>query len=129
MLAMKFVLLAIAASTLGGAGLLAPGNPGQNTTDVSFKEKVMPILKQNCVGCHSGDRAAKGLRLDTYDNVMKGANYGKVIKPGKSAESVLVKSIKGQPGGDRMPPGRRPMLGDGSVKTITDWIDQGAKNN
>lgn len=129
MVVMKLALLALAASSLAGVGLLAPVSPTQDPKQVSFKESVMPILKSNCVGCHSGDRASKGLKLDTYDNLMKGANYGKVVKPEKSAESVLIKSIKGLPGGSKMPPGRRPLMTEDKVKLIADWIDQGAKNN
>lgn len=126
---MKLALIAIAASSMFGATLVAPSatNPDPEA-EISFKEKVTPILKKYCYNCHAGDKSSKGLKVDTYENIMKGTSYGKIIKPNKSAESVLVKSIKSQPGGTKMPPGRRT-LSEADVKIITTWIDQGAKNN
>lgn len=126
---MKLALIAIAASSMFGATLMAPSaTKAEPQTEVSFKEKVTPVLKKYCYNCHAGEKSSKGLKVDTYENIMKGTSYGKVIKPGKSAESVIVKSIKSQPGGTKMPPGRRTMA-EADVKIITDWIDQGAKNN
>jgi uncharacterized membrane protein len=126
---MKLVLLTIAASSFFGATLTAPVAPKQeDPKPISFKEKVTPVLKKYCYNCHADKDAKKGLKVDTYENIMKGTTYGKVVKPEKSAESVLVKAIKKVPGASAMPPSRRKMT-DVEIKIITDWIDQGAKNN
>lgn len=126
---MKLVLLSIAASSFFGATLVSPVAPKQETPKpISFKENVTPVLKKYCYNCHSGDQSSKGLKVDTYNNIMKGTNYGKVIIANKSADSVLVKAIKKVPGASSMPPSRRSVT-TAEIKIITDWIDQGAKNN
>lgn len=125
---MKLIALIVAATSLVSSQVGSPPNSRIQTAEVSFKESVTPILKKSCYNCHSGEKSSKGLKVDTYENLMKGTTYGKVVVPSKSAESVLVKSIKGLPGGSKMPPGRKT-LSEADVKIITNWIDQGAKKN
>ncbi|MFM9873197.1 MAG: c-type cytochrome domain-containing protein [Fimbriimonadaceae bacterium] len=126
---MKLVLLSIAASSFFGATLTSPVAPKQeDPKPISFKETVTPVLKKYCYNCHAGQEARKGLKVDTYDNIMKGTTYGKVVIAKKSADSVLVKAIKKIPGASAMPPSRRKMT-ETEIKIISDWIDQGAKNN
>jgi mono/diheme cytochrome c family protein len=85
---------------------------------------VAPIFKQHCVLCHSGPAPAAGLRLDTLDATLKGGAKGPVVKSGASAESELVRRIKGisQP---RMPMTGPPFLSDNDVATIERWIAGG----
>lgn len=123
---MKLILTFIAASAVLGVGILTPAQA--QTKEVSFKKDVSPVLKKYCYNCHAGEKSSHGLKVDTYDNIMKGSKYSKVIKPEKSAESVIIRSVKNQPGGTKMPPGRRS-VSESEIKLIADWIDQGAKNN
>lgn len=123
---MKTAIALLALSVLGIAGF-APAPAPQNTEKVSFEKKIQPILKKNCVKCHNDERAQKGLDLSTYKGLMKGTRDAKVIKAGKSSESILYKAIKGLPGGSKMPPGRNKSLSDSDIKLIADWIDQGAE--
>ncbi len=127
---MKLVLLSIAASSFFGATLTSPIVPKvePKADPISFKEKVAPLLKKYCINCHGPDKVEKGLRVDTYDNLMKGTRYGKIVIAGKSADSVLVKAIKKVPGASAMPPSRRKMT-DAEIKLISDWVNEGAKNN
>src|SRR5687768_10282913 len=67
-------------------GLLLP--PAARAGDVDFNRDVLPILSTNCFPCHGpdADRRKADLRLDVRD----GAVAGKVILPGKPANSELV---------------------------------------
>lgn len=95
----------------------------------SFSRNVLPILNVNCaiVGCHSDGSAAAGLRLNSYNNLMRGSRYGAVIFPYDAQGSKLVKRIKGIET-PRMPR-NRPALATSDQGLIQNWINGGARNN
>lgn len=125
---MKLILMLAASAVVLGIGILTPAQAQTASKELSFKKDVTPVLKKYCYNCHAGEKSVHGLKVDTYDNIMKGSTYAKVVKPGKSADSVIIRSVKNQPGGTKMPPGRRTLT-ETEIKIIADWIDQGAKNN
>jgi len=86
---------------------------------------VQEILNDNCVMCHNGPKAPKGLQLTSYELLMKGSENGAVVVGGDPGASEIVRRIKGisKP---RMPFGGEP-LGDGDIKVIEEWIAAGAK--
>jgi len=114
---------------------------GQDTKpqQVSFKKDVFPIIDKRCLSCHAEDEDNPSeLSMDTYAMLMAGGKHGKPVVPGKSSESMLVQKLSEKPPfGDRMPlnkkrrieEGKAKWLSDEEVKTVADWIDQGAKDN
>ena len=108
---------------------------------VSFQNDVNPILQENCLSCHDGTgegMEASGFNVSTYDDLMKGTKYGKVIVPGDSLSSSLYRLIDHQADPKiQMPPhhdqalsaGKMESLSGAQINTIKAWIDQGAKNN
>ena len=44
--------------------------PAQTASKVDFAKDVLPILRQNCVTCHSGTQPASGMRLDRKSAVI-----------------------------------------------------------
>ena len=113
--------------SLLGALMALPLLAGGVRADVDFVKEIKPILEQTCLRCHSGPKAKEGLSLDTLENMLTGSNNGKILVPGKAAESKLHKSIT-LPKDDekRMPPTGEPLS-----KAVTDkfqaWINEGAK--
>src|SRR5579864_1206981 len=101
-------------------GLFAQALPG-----VDYDRQVHPILAAKCLACHSQEKRSGGLSLATYSDVLEGGRSGAVIKPGRSANSLIAQRILGevQP---RMPLGA-PVLSDTEITAIRDWIDQGAR--
>ena len=99
---------------------------------MTYEADIKPIFENSCVKCHSGERAKAKLHLDSLEGALKGGEDGKVIKPGKSAESLLV--INAAHAGDKddwMPPPRNragigPLTPE-QIGLIRAWIDQGAK--
>ncbi|HKW98805.1 MAG TPA: c-type cytochrome domain-containing protein [Bryobacteraceae bacterium] len=91
----------------------------------SFAKDVAPIFQANCAGCHAAAVRMGGLDLDTYEGVEKGGSKGKVIEPGKSAESRLYLMISGK-ASPAMPLSGKP-LAQGDIEIIQKWIDAGAK--
>ena len=91
----------------------------------SFAKDVAPIFAANCAGCHGANVRMGSLSLDTYEGVEKGGNHGKIIEPGKSAESRLYLMIAGKLA-PAMPLSGKP-LAEGDIEIIRKWIDGGAK--
>ncbi|MBX2991811.1 MAG: hypothetical protein KF749_11675 [Bacteroidetes bacterium] len=88
-------------------------------------EDVQAIFDDNCVMCHAGPKAPKGLRLDGYENVIKGGQGGNVVEKGNPEVSELVKRIRGT-STPRMPLSGPPWLDEAEIKLIEDWIRNGA---
>lgn len=113
-------------SSVGGQPGPGPG-PGPVTYDsVSFQTEVLPILLSNCAmsGCHAQNNPQKGIRLNSYDNVM---NSGE-INPGNPDKSELVEMIEEPKDKDRMPPLPASRLPQSQIDLIRKWITEGARN-
>lgn len=91
---------------------------------VSFSTEVMPIFEQYCWECHSEDNTELGLRLDSYEGVMAGSDYGTVVEAGDPSGSLLVDMVESgdmPEEGDPVPPEQ--------IEIIKTWIAEGAENN
>lgn len=108
---------------------------------VSFSDDIQPILSDSCIACHDQQAEGEmvsGLSLKTYDDLMQGTQYGKVVVPGSAMSSALYLTVAGKTAPEiQMPPhhadkwaeGEGVPLTDKQVETIQLWIDQGAANN
>ncbi|MGI9132923.1 MAG: c-type cytochrome domain-containing protein [Rhodoferax sp.] len=100
--------------------------------EVSFSADVQPILKKYCLECHvqGGEGQVKsGLLMADYEGLMKGTQFGPIIKPGNTLESVLVQLIEGRANpAITMPHGREAMPAEATA-TLKKWVEQGAKKN
>src|SRR5437868_4206735 len=107
---------------VGLALLLAPGI--SRAQAVSYSKDIVPVFRENCAKCHNARQPQGGLALSSYVLLEKGGKGGKVIVPGKAADSRLVKFVEGalQP---KMPIGGS--LSKEQIAKIKAWIDQGAK--
>jgi hypothetical protein len=110
------------------SGLESPGSTGDEPTlghePVSFAQEVMPILELRCWECHSEENTELGLRLDSYEGIMQGSDYGTVVEPGDPDGSLLVDMIAAgdmPEDGDPVPPEE--------LEVIKTWIAEGAENN
>ncbi len=94
------------------------------TPAVRFDRDVLPILAENCFKCHGPDekvRKAK-LRLDTK------AGIERVVKPGKSGESEIIRRINARPDDGGMPPPKSDRhLTAAQKETLRRWVAEGAK--
>jgi mono/diheme cytochrome c family protein len=126
-------LLSIAILPLG-LGLAVGGAPRAAATEavqpvtaegpVSFARQVLPIFEATCSECHGAETKELELGLITYDDVMKGSEYGTVVEAGDPANSLLLDMITA---GEM--PQDAPALEDDEIALIRSWIEQGAQNN
>jgi hypothetical protein len=124
--------LNIQSSLLSRAGL--PGVAGllfvaaaARAEPTFFQARIAPIFDRNCVTCHGAEKHKAGLRLDTFDRVMKGGEGGEVVKPGNLKESELFRRITLPETDDEvMPSDGKPHLSPAEIKVIEFWIAKGA---
>ena len=104
-----------------GIGLEAPAN-------ASFYSKhIHPILDTNCVTCHGESQAKGGLRMDSYDALMKGGQDGPVIVAGSPEKSLLLQRVTLPTDHKQfMPAEGKPPLRSEEIAWIKAWIQQGA---
>jgi hypothetical protein len=89
-----------------------------------FASRIRPILAARCYSCHGPDLQQNGLRLDSLAAVLKGSDNGRVIVPGDSQRSPLVRRLLAMDR-PRMPYGAPPLSAE-DMDLIRKWIDQGA---
>ncbi len=102
----------------------------QHPGDVNFEKEILPILRQNCLACHSGTKAESDLNLETPQTMLKGGGSGPALVAGKAAESLLLKVASHQEEPVMPPEGNTAgakNLTPEQLGLIKLWIDQGAK--
>ena len=124
---MKFVL------PFSGILLALLAMPVQAGSEISFKVDIQPIFNDYCVSCHKpGGKGYEKSKLDlrTYQDLMKGTQYGSVVKPGDSFTSILIQVIEGRVHPSiRMPYGMNGGLSKDNIDLMKKWVQQGAKDN
>ncbi|NLM16208.1 MAG: hypothetical protein GX221_00620 [Candidatus Riflebacteria bacterium] len=110
-------------------GMTANTNVVLVSTGGSFSRNVLPILSVNCsiIGCHNDASNASGLRLNSYENIMKGGRQGGVVYPYNASRSPLIQRIKGTVT-PRMPH-NRAALSTADQALLINWIEGGARDN
>jgi len=85
--------------------------------DDGLGRQAQAILAESCYGCHGPGQQMGDLRLDTDSR--------KVVTPGHSSDSLLIKRVTGADGLARMPMGAAALSAD-KIATLAKWIDAGA---
>lgn len=100
---------------------------------ISYKKEVVPIIHDYCLNCHEpGGKGYEksGLDMRSYQSLMKGTQFGSVIKPGDSFTSIFIQVIEGRVHASiKMPYGMSGGLAKENISVLKKWVDQGAKDN
>ncbi|MEW6304094.1 MAG: c-type cytochrome domain-containing protein [Verrucomicrobiota bacterium] len=102
----------------------------KHSGSVDFEKEILPILRRNCLACHSQSRTKGGLVLESPKDILKGGDSGKAVVPRRSGSSLLLQVAAHQKE-PLMPPLDNKT---GAVNLTSEelgllrlWIDQGAK--
>jgi hypothetical protein len=91
---LRSLVIAMVVLTSGSSGA-----GSKKTQDVepeeppTFARDVMPALGRYCEGCHGDSEQHGGLRLDNYDNLMRGGDSGPAVIKGDASKSLLLAKI------------------------------------
>lgn len=101
-----------------GSFMVARPSPLTKQT-VDFERDIRPLLHARCVQCHGAAKQNAGLRFDSKASALK------VIVPGQSSESELIRRVMSTDRAEMMPPaGER--LSPREIALLKAWIDAGA---
>ena len=117
---------------VAGGGLLTSSQVCAAEEQVSFKEDILPLLKWRCAGCHEqgGEGLVKsGVDLTSYEGVMKGTKFGKMVIPGDPDSSNLMRLLDWKVSKEIRMPHSKKQLSSCDRNSVRAWIRQGAKNN
>lgn len=124
--------LAIASFVSTGVLLAEPLPVAEVKRDqpVDFEKEILPILRRNCVACHSATEAESKFVVETPQTILKGGTEGPAVVAGNSAQSLIF-----QVASHAKDPIMPPAGNDVKAKNLTPeelgllklWIDQGAK--
>ena len=85
---------------------------GVNCSDeISFSEDLLPLINQNCTGCHNNQN---GYSLTNYDNI-------------STNSKAIIGAMRGN--NYQLMPKGGPMLPDSLIEIMECWVNQGKLNN
>jgi mono/diheme cytochrome c family protein len=109
-----FIVLAFASLLIA-----KPAPPVSAQATIDFERDIRPLLHARCSACHGATKQQAGLRFDSKASALK------VITPGKSGESELIRRVTSTDKLEMMPPtGER--LSPREIALLKAWIDAGA---
>ena len=130
---MKTISLLIAGAVAWGATQAVASSQGSKLTPQEqefFEKNIRPVLTEKCYKCHSSQPDGKikaGLAVDSREGLLTGGDSGPAIKPGKPAESLLIKTLHGTDPDLLMPPEKDGgKLPSNVIAAFEQWIKMGA---
>lgn len=87
------------------------------TDNIRFSVEIQMVLESGCISCHNSANASAGVRVDTYDEVVKVAETGR-----------LLGAIRWESAYVNMPLGGEK-LSDCAIEQMELWIEDGMPNN
>ena len=90
-----------------------------------FETKIRPVLAQQCLSCHSGERPQAGLNLDYRAGWEVGGKSGPAIVRGEPGKSLIVRAIRHEQGVTPMPLGREGAPPE-TIAAFEEWVRTGA---
>ena len=77
--------------------------------EIDFAHQIVPLLKQQCGKCHTGNQKEGGFSLNSRESLLKGGESGVAIVAGKTDQGELLARITTDDEFVRMPPEGQPL--------------------
>jgi len=95
--------------------------------DPSYTKDIKPFLTKYCVECHGDGKPKAGVRVNSYDALIK-AGRKTLVVPKKPDESFLVMTMVGK--AKRMPPRKfTDQPTEKEINLVKAWVEAGAKDD
>jgi len=112
-------------------GAAARGGPGsaEASNPAFYRLHIAPLFARSCVSCHRAEKHKGGLRLDSYDQLMRGGDDGRVLVPGDPRASDILRRLRLPPSDDDSMPsdGDKPFAPE-EIQMLERWIGAGARS-
>jgi WD40 repeat protein len=107
--------------------LISASPPGELRAEpISFRQKIAPLLVNNCLACHGPKKAEGGYRVDTFERLLAA---GESSTPGFVAKNVegseVYRRLIATDKDERMPLEGDPLPAD-QIELVKQWIAEGA---
>jgi mono/diheme cytochrome c family protein len=89
-----------------------------------FTRHVRPVLVDNCLKCHGGEKTKSDLDLSTREGLLRGGAGGPAVELWNGKASRLIRLLAHQE--EPHMPAKAPRLGAEQLAQIATWIDLGA---
>lgn len=109
---------------LAFASLLTLSAVHAGATPLDFAHQIVPILREHCAECHTGDKKKGGFSMNDRTSFLAGGESGKVAFVGDSTKSKLIAVITSKDAEEQMPP-KGARLSPEKVALLRGWIDAG----
>ncbi len=116
--------LVAAATACGGP---AP-TPAPEPASIGSYAGAQRILTEKCTSCHGNAEAAAGLRLDTWEHLIRGSSHGEAVIPFSPDDSRLIAMATKLAGGPHPAELGGPALTGDEAGTLRRWILDGARD-
>jgi uncharacterized membrane protein len=114
-------------------GKTAAAHAGLGSADPSnlafYRLHIAPLFARSCISCHKPEKHKGGLRMDSYEQLMRGGDDGPALVPGDPKGSEILRRLRLPPSDDDSMPsdGDKPLATE-EIQMIERWIAAGAKN-
>jgi formylglycine-generating enzyme required for sulfatase activity len=92
---------------------------------IDFVKHVQEILETRCVSCHQESKVKGELRIDTWEEAMKGGENGDCFVPGKPLASSFYTLTTLDPDDDDIMPPKGDPLTPTQIYIMRRWIEDG----
>ncbi|GAA4427935.1 DUF1549 domain-containing protein [Bremerella cremea] len=92
--------------------------------EIDFAHQIVPLLKQQCGKCHSGNQKEGGFSLNTRETVLAGGESGVAVVSGKTDQGELLARVTTDDEFTRMPP-EGDGLDEEQITLLKKWIAGG----
>lgn len=109
------------------SSLLADSADAKSEAERHFTLKVLPLLKEKCLGCHGGNaNDIKGAySILSREALLKGGESEEIaVVPGKPEQGTLIEAIRWE--SYEMPPKQNDRLTEEQIAAVATWIQAGA---
>lgn len=91
--------------------------------EVSYRDHLLPVLKNRCLLCHNPDQLKAGLDLSSFAALMNGGSGGAVVAAGDADGSRLFQVVSHQ--AEPFMPPNQPRIDDAELGVLRQWIEGG----
>ena len=119
-----------AAGTATQASPTPKGGPEstQPSNAAYYRIHIAPLFARSCSSCHKPEKHKGGLRMDSYEQLMRGGDDGPALVPGNPKASELIRRVRlPASDDDSMPSDGDKPLSPEEIQMVEQWIAAGAK--